>query len=293
MTGHAPRLPSLLLVAAGIGALCLMDAMIKWLALRHGAPFTTFGRYASGTVIALAVWHWQGRPGFAPGGLKANLIRGTLIAGMALCFFWAITQLPLALALTLSFVGPLTVPLLASFFLGEPMQPRYVMAGLIGFGGVLVAVGGMPDLSGTRLLAVAAVVAAAFMYGASQLILRARAAADGATLITLMGAILPMLWLSPAAIGATVPEGFDLALLLATGLVGNIGVQMMARGYVHLEAQVSAVLEYTALPWAALLGWMVFDEAVSFATVVGAAIIAAACIWAARAPRVNQPAPAP
>ncbi|WP_164157310.1 DMT family transporter [Sandarakinorhabdus rubra] len=298
---RSAALVATLQVAAGIGALCLMDAMVKWLALRHGAPFTTFGRYASGTIIALAVWQWQGRPGFAPGGLKANLVRGTLIAGMALSFFWAITQLPLALALTLSFVGPLTVPLMASLVLGEPMQPRYVLGGLAGFGGVLVAVGGIPDLAGTRALAVVAVVAAAFMYGATQLILRARAAADGATLITLMGAIVPMALLSPTTIGATLPQGLDLALMLGTGLVGNIGVQLMARGYVHLQAQVSAVLEYSALPWAALLGWLVFDEAVSAATVAGAAIIAAACLWATRtpskpadaAPVTSPPAPAP
>ena len=256
MAARSNSLTALFQVAAGIAALCVMDALVKYLALRHGAPLTTLGRYASGTVIALMVWHWQGRPGLAPGGLKAHLLRGALIALMALSFFWAITQLSLSLALTLAFVGPLLVPPLAALFLKEPMQPRFVVAGLIGFVGVLVAAGGVPDLAGTRLLAVLAAVGAALLYGQGDV-----------------------------ALGWT-----DLALMAALGLIGNIGVQLLARGYVHLEAQVSAVMEFSGLPWAALLGWLCFDEAVSPATLLGAAIIAGACIWAARAPQRAGPA---
>lgn len=293
MSHHPHRLTSILLVLAGIGALCVLDALMKWLALRHGAPLATFGRYASGTLIALAVWQWQGRPWLAPGGLLPNLVRGSLLAVMALAFFWAITRLPLALVLTLTFVGPLAVPFMAALYLKEPVQPRYVAAGAIGFIGVLVTAGGMPDLSAGQLLAVTAAVLAAILYGASAVIMRSRAAADGATAITLVAAVVPMLWLSPFAVGASLPALPDLALMMATGLAGNIGVQLMARGYVHLEAQVSAVLEYSALPWAALLGWLVFDEAVSATTLLGAAIIAGACLWASRAPRLSGPAPVP
>lgn len=299
-----PRASSLVAyvqVAAGIGALCVMDALVKYLALRHGVPLTTFARYGSGVLIALVVWQLQGRPGLAPGGLRAHLLRGSLIAAMALLFFWALTLLSLALALTLAFVGPLLVPPLAALFLKERMQPRFVLAGVIGFGGVVVAAGGPslldgPDLAGTRLLAVAAAVGAAFLYALSALVLRARAASDGATVITLMGAGVPALILSPTLIGAGPVGAADLALMLGTGLVGNIGVQLIARGYVHLEAQASAVMEFTGLPWAALLGWMIFAEPVAPTTIAGALIIAGACLWATRpepAPIKAPPAPVP
>ncbi len=288
-------MPALLLVLAGIGALCILDALMKYLALRHGAPAATLGRYVSGTIIGLAVWQWQGRPWLAPGGLGPNLVRGTLLAVMALAFFWSITRLPLALVLTLTFVGPLAVPFMASLYLKEPVQRRYVLAGGIGFVGVLVAAGGMPDLAGTQLLAVAAAVVAAILYAASAVIMRSRAAADGPTAITLVAAVVPMLWLSPAALTIpSLPTLPDLALVMATGLAGNIGVQLLARGYVHLEAQVSAVMEYSALPWAALLGWLFFDEAVAPATLAGAVIIAGACLWASRQPAdAISPAPVP
>jgi S-adenosylmethionine uptake transporter len=294
-SGNPSRLSAICLVLAGIGALCVLDAFAKYLALRHGAGVATFGRYASGSIIGLMVWQWQGRPWVAPGGLKPNLVRGTLIAAMALAFFWSISKLPMALVLTLTFVGPLVVPFMAALYLKEPVQPRYVAAGAMGFVGVLVTVGGMPSLSSSELMAAGAAVFAAILYGAAAVILRSRAAADGATVITLIAAVVPMLWLSPVLITLpAMPPLVDLGLMMAMGLAGNIGVQLMARGYVHLEAQVSAVLEYSALPWAALLGWLVFDESVAASTVLGAAIIAGACLWASRTPKsVSAPPPAP
>jgi drug/metabolite transporter (DMT)-like permease len=292
--GPSSRLSAVLLVLAGIGALCVLDALAKYLGLRHGATVATFGRYVAGTLFALLVWQVQGRPWVAPGGLKANLVRGTLVAAMALAFFWSITKLPLALVLTITFIGPLTVPFMAALYLKEPVQPRYLAAAVIGFGGVLVTIGGMPSLASGDVLAALAAVVAAILYGASAVILRSRAAADGATVITLIAAMVPMLWLSPVLFTApAMPPLFDLGLMLAMGLAGNIGVQLMARGYIHLEAQVSAVLEYSALPWAALLGLMFFDEAVAPTTVLGALIIAAACLWASRTPKSIAPAPVP
>ncbi|MEI6485060.1 MAG: DMT family transporter [Sphingomonadales bacterium] len=287
------RAQALLLVLAGIGALCVLDVLAKYLALRHGAAVATLGRYIAGSIIGLAVWQAQGRPWVAPGGLKPNVVRGTLIAAMALAFFWSISKLPMALVLTLTFIGPLTVPFMAALYLKEPLQPRCLAAGVIGFAGVLVTVGGMPRLDGDDLLAAGAAVFAAVPYGASAVILRSRAKADGATVITLIAALVPMLWLSPVLLTLpALPPLPDLGLMALMGLAGNIGVQLMARGYVHLEAQVSAVLEYSALPWAALFGWLVFGEAVATTTLLGAAIIAGACLWASRPP-ASGPAPAP
>jgi S-adenosylmethionine uptake transporter len=70
------------------------------------------------------------------------------------------------------------------------------------------------------------------------------------------------------------PSAIDLGLMAAMGLIGNIAVQLMARGYVHLQAQVSAVLEYSALPWAALMGWLAFDEVIGLLDGLGMLLIA-------------------
>lgn len=265
--------------------------MVKWLALRHGVPLVTFARYSAGTAVALLIWAANGRPWPDRRGLLIHLVRGTLIAAMALSFFWAITQLPLALVLTLAFVAPLLMPPMAALFLGEPMQRRYVLAGLIAFLGVLVAAGGMPAFDTTRLLAVAAAMLAAICYAASAIVMRSRAAIDGAVLVTLLSAAVPAVLLLPLGVSASWPGWTAIAAFAALGIVGNFGVQLLARGYVHIEAQAAAVMEFTGLPWAALMGWFIFGEPVAPQTWLGAAIIMAACLFAARPqPAVTQQA---
>ncbi len=271
--------------AAGVGTLCVMDAIVKYLTADHAVPVVTLGRYVTGTMIALTVWQLQSRPALTRAMLPVHLLRGVLLATMALAFYWSLTQLPLAETITLSFTAPLLVPLFASLMLGERMQPRYVAAGALGFVGVLVTAQGAPSFSGDRLLGLAAVLYAAVAYAACSVLLRARAAADGSTVITLMGAAVPMLLLSPVAIGAPTPDLSTILWFISLGLVGNIGIQLLAKAYARLEAQALAVVEFTALPWAALFGWVFFQEPVRPQVWAGAAIILAACVWASRPER--------
>lgn len=287
-TSHASALVQ---CTAGVGTLCLMDAIVKHLTVDHAVTTVTFGRYASGSLLALAVWYWQGRPPITRAMLPANLLRGVIVAAMATSFYYSLTVLGLAETITLSFIAPLLVPPLASLFLGETMQPRAVAAGLLGFGGVLVTAGGIPDLGHGRGLAIAAVLFSAVAYAASMVILRARAASDGATVITLFAAAVPMIMLAPFGLAGAPPTAAGLGWMLALGLIGNIGVQLVSRAYAHVEAQTAAVIEFTALPWAALLGWLFFAEPVPVRVWAGAAVIAFACLWAARGERPPPVAP--
>ena len=272
--------------AAGIGSLCLMDVVVKHLAGSVPVPQITLARYTTGTALALLVWNWQGRQPLTREMLPLHFVRGILIASMALAFYWSLTKLPLAETITLSFIAPLLVPPLASLVLGERMQPRIRAAVGLGFIGVHVTVQGAPDFSGDRLLALGAVLYAAIAYAGASVLLRARAASDGATIVTLMGAAIPMLVLSPVAIGAPLPDLPLLGWFMLLGLIGNIGMQFLSRAYAHIEAQTLAVMEFTALPWAAFFGWIFFAEPVRPQVWIGAAIILAACLWASRSERV-------
>jgi S-adenosylmethionine uptake transporter len=58
---------------------------------------------------------------------------------------------------------------------------------------------------------------------------------------------------------------------------------LFAWGYARAEASYLAVTEYSAFLWASALGWIVFQERVSWYTVAGAAAIVGGCLLAARA----------
>ncbi|OYU14767.1 MAG: hypothetical protein CFE37_09150 [Alphaproteobacteria bacterium PA4] len=269
--------------AIGIGFLCGVDVLIKVIArLDVPVPVITFGRYFTGTIVSLALWLAAGRPAITRAMLPAHLLRGVFIAIMASLFFWSLTKLPLAEAVTLSFFAPLLVPALGAMFLGEPMRGRSVAAGLIGFLGVIVTTQGAPSFSGDRLLAVGAVLVAGAAYAGSIVIMRARSGQDGPQVVTLLGAVIPLLLLSPTVVGAALPPPAALGWFVALGLVSTAGMQLLSYAYAKIEAQVLAVMEFTALPWAALFGWAVFGEPVRLQVWAGAAIILAACVWAGR-----------
>ncbi len=105
-------------------------------------------------------------------------------------------------------------------------------------------------------------LAAALTYSLAAIVMRARAARDGSTLLTLTGAFIPMVLLMPAGVNAPVPTWGALGLAALAGLLGNLGIQLLARAYASAEAQTLGVLEFTALPWAAAFGWLLFDQAV-------------------------------
>ena len=271
--------------AAGIAAFCALDASVKHLSLVYPVLFVVFGRYVAGTAIAALVWWRQGAPRFTMEMARGHVVRGVLIAVTAALFFYAIHTLPLAEAITLSFTAPLMIPPLAQLFLGERMKGPVFGAGLLGFAGVAVTVQGAPSFAGDRLPALAAILAASVTYALSAIAMRARAAADGSTRLTLSGTVIPMILLSPFALGQRIPDVASWPWFVAAGVCGNVGIQLLVRAYAKVEVQILAVLEFTALPWAALFGWLLFNEAVRPQVWAGAAIILGACLWAARADR--------
>jgi drug/metabolite transporter (DMT)-like permease len=153
------------LAVLGIAALCVLDAAVKELTRSYPVAYAVLGRYVFGTGFALAVWYWQGRPRLTREMVPAHLLRGTLITVTAFLFFFALTRLGMAEAITLSFIAPLLIPPLAHLFLGEKMRGPVVLAAFVGFAGVLLTVQGAPSFDGERALALAAILAAALTAG--------------------------------------------------------------------------------------------------------------------------------
>lgn len=277
-----------LLYATGTAFFCAMDAVMKHLVLDNPALMATFWRYAMAILFTLGFWVQAGRPPINREMLPVHALRGSIIAGSAFLFFWALGKMPLAQAVTIAFIAPLLVPPLASLILKEKMQAGSLIAGGAGFVGVVIAIGFNPDdWQGAQLQAVAAVLVSAATYALSVVLMRMRAFRDGPAVVSLLGALVPMLVLFPFVLAFVpadhiLPRGEGWLWVGLAGLFGAIALQFIARAYARAEAQLLAPFEYTALVWAALFGWAFFSEPVELRTWAGAALIAAACLWQAR-----------
>jgi S-adenosylmethionine uptake transporter len=141
MARHHSFIP-LVATVAGIGLFSLMDAFMKSSSIAVGAYSALLLRSTIAFAIIFPIWWLGGHPWPSQRVLRIHLIRGVVIAFMALTFFFALVRLPLAEAIAISFVSPLMALYLASLTLGEQIRPRAVWAALLGLAGTLVIVGG-------------------------------------------------------------------------------------------------------------------------------------------------------
>lgn len=274
--------PVLMLVAA-IAAGSAMDATIKYLTQTNHVLTVVLGRYVLGALFSAGIWLHAGRPALSAEMWRAHTLRGLLISGMAVLFFWALTVLPLVEAVTLSFIYPLIVPFMARVMLGEQLRISSLIGAAIGFAGVVVAAQGAPSAEEAPLhfWGVAAVLASAVLFAVCMVLLRARAARDGAAIVGLMTSVIPALVLAgPAIAFATPPKPADWPGFLLMGGFAAGFLYLMARAYAGAEAQLLAPIHYTELLWASLFGFLIFQEMPREQVFIGAALIVAASLYA-------------
>ena len=118
--------------AFGIALLTVMDAVVKGQMHHHPFIVALFMRFAMGGLCALAVLAIARPARPTRESLIGNTARVPLVVLTAGSFFYSISALPLAEALTLSFLAPVFVALLGGLLLKEKIDKRILQA--LGFG---------------------------------------------------------------------------------------------------------------------------------------------------------------
>lgn len=272
-----------------VASLSLMDAYMKSAALAVGALTAAWLRSAIATGIALPLWLMRGGRWPRRQVLKLHLQRSVVATFMALTFFYAITKLPLAEAIAISFVAPLIALYLARVLLGETISRQAVIASLLGFAGTLVIIGGkmgQSDFDRDTALGLAAILVSALLYAYSFILIRRQSQVAGPAEIAtfhsgvslvLLGLAVPFLF--------EMPDRSTLVDLTAAAVLTVAGAMAFAWAYARAEAQMLVPLEYSGFLWASLFGWIFFAETLTTPTTIGTAIIIASCWVAARKPR--------
>lgn len=241
-----------------------------------------FWRFAIGAALVGVPFFLSGRrlPGWKA--TRFHAVRGLLHLLAASLFFFALTKLELATVTVLGFTSVLWITPIAWMALRETPKPIALLAGVIGFVGVLLTFVGAEAFDGyTRedWIGFSSVMAAAVFYAASLVLLRLRATKDGAFAIAFYANFFPALYMAGPAFILT--EGVvwsDAIWLVLLGICGTLVWLFMTLAYGRAPAQKLAPTEYTALIWSALIGWLVFDEVPRGLFWLGAMVIIAACL---------------
>ena len=281
------RLPLLVAALAAFSFVC-MDAVIKVMAARYDALQLSFFRFAGGSVFALLLWAWQRSELPQRAAWRLHIVRSLFLLVSLVGYFHALTLLPLAQAVTISYLAPIFVSVLAVPVLKERPSGSIWLALGFGLAGIAISVlpelrGGTAGLSSARLIGMASAAAAAFSFACVMLLARHQSLRDSIWTILLLQTVLPMLLLAaPAAwVWRPVPHS-DLALILLAGALGTLGLLSLTHALKHLEASRVAPLEYSGFVWAAGLGYLLFGEVPTLATAASAALIVAGCMMLLR-----------
>lgn len=279
---RASRFPPALVLLAAIAFGSGMDATIKYLCQTNNVALVTTGRYLFGALFSLIPWLHAGRPKITREVFMAHVPRGMVVPLSGVAFFWALTVLPLAEAVTISFIYPLLVPFVAKVMIGEHVRVTSIIAALIGFAGVLIAMIGAPSVSASPVHAygVAAVLFSAATFCVAMVLLRARAMKDGPVIVGLLSSLMPGLFIGIPAIALSAPPHWDQwwAFMLL-GALAAVFMYLLSRAYAHAETQQLAPIHYTELIWATLVGFVIFHEVPRISIYFGAALIIVACLF--------------
>ncbi len=266
------------LYLVGVVLFSVNDALGKWLVADYGVGQLMILRaIGAGAVLApMAV------------ALRADLadrrqaplqgLRILIAAVDTFAFYFATRFMPLVDVMTFYMATPLIVTALSAPLLGEKVERFRWIAVLIGFVGVVIALRPTPQMF---TWAAPLALFGATMFALSQTITRQLRGVHWLPLVLwqfvgsgLIGAAtVPFAW--------TTPTMFDLCLMFLVGAVSMGCFICITRALALARVAVLAPLQYSAILWAAIMGWIVWRDAPTLPIIVGNAIIIGSGLYVA------------
>ena len=191
-------------------------------------------------------------------------------------WFYAVTAIPLAQVFALEFTSPIWVVLLSPLILGEPLTRLRLMSVLAGFAGILIVARPSPDTISPGLIAAASSAvffALSVMY--TRLLTRTETVLCVMFWLTLMQAVFGIIF-SAWDGDMVAPSVQTLPWLVLIGLAGLLAHYCLTSALAIAPATVVVPIDFVRLPTIAIVGMLLYGEALDAWVFVGAAVIFAA-----------------
>ena len=259
----------------------IMDGFAKYLSSDLPVLQITWARYFFTVAFTLPIMFfffrknlvWTDKP-------KLQLIRGLILLTANVCFFYSISIISLAKALTLAFIAPLIVTAFSPIFLGEKVGFRRWSAVIIGFIGSMVVI--RPGFVEINLASLAA-LGTGFMYGFYLIITRKLSSSDNPLLTLLLtgvvGAIIisfvmPFVWIKPTL--------NQWSMMAAIGIFACVGHLFIILSLKYADASKLAPFSYFEIVTNIIIGYYFFSDFPDKWTFLGLFIIILSGIYISR-----------
>ena len=278
--GLLARAPSGGLVISAITSVQFGSAIAATLFSQIGPGGAVFLRVACASVILVVVW-----PPNLRGRRRAELIQafvfGLVLAAMNLSFYESIHRIPLGIAVTIEFVGPLTVAVVGS---RRALDLVWVALALIGILALTRGATGSLNSLGVAFALIAGALWGAYIL-LNERVGRAFERGTGVSL-SMCVASVALLPIGIAAGGSQLLEPRSLALGAAVGVLSSaIPYSFEQEALRRIKPSVFGVLMSLEPAVAAIAGLIVLGQGLSGREVLGMALVVAASVGASRQPQ--------
>lgn len=235
------------------------------------------GTFVAVKPVSLATRFWKG-----------HIWRGLTGTISLICYFYAMTKLPLATAITLNYTSPIFLTLLSTILLKEKFRPQLLFAIALGFVGVALLL--RPTFEGENAHAGFIGLASGFFAACAYVnVKKLGDAGEPEWRVVLYFAVA-------GTIGSAIFQALtefkfhpvnadNAAYLLVLGLVATMAQLAMTRAYHSGNTLVVGAFAYSTVIFASFAGIVFFNEVLPPIAWVGMAIIIASGILAKRADR--------
>lgn len=270
-------MPPTVLVLLAVTSVQFGAALAKTLFDEIGAGGAVFVRVLSAAIVLALIW----RPRIAGHGardLRLAVLFGLALAGMNLAFYSSLDRIPLGIAVTFEFVGPLGVAVFGSRRPLDLLWVALAAAGIVLLSGLG---GGGLDTLGVALALLAGGFWAAYILLSAR-VGQAFPGGAGLTLAMVVAAV-PLAPVGIADAGADLLVPWVLAVGAAVGIMSSaIPYMLELEALRRLPAGVFGVLMSLEPAVGALAGYIVLDEELATREVAAILLVVAASAGAAR-----------
>ena len=264
---------------AAFGAYATHDVVVKFLGETYTSFQIMFFSGLMGFPLVMIMLMGDRRDGtLIPRHPWWSLLRSVSAVATGVMGFFAFSQLPMATCYAIFFAMPLLITLMAIPMLGEKVGIRRGIAVMVGLVGVLIVLrpGAGEAFSWGHIAAVGAAVTGAL----TSIIVRKIGQDERSVVLMLYPMVLTFF-----AMGMIMPFVYvpmpvtHLGLTAVMAFLGTLGALAIIAAYRAAPAVIVAPMQYSQILWAALYGWLFFEESVDLYTAIGSSVIIASGIY--------------
>ena len=272
---------SLWMLVAGLLFGC-MGVFVKLGAAHFSYVELVFYRSFFGLLLVYLIMRQQ-RVGVATQYWRNHLWRGISGSIALALFFYCITVLPLATAVTLNYTAPLFLTLLTMLVFKDKFHLPLTIAIALGFGGVVLLL--HPTLQRDQLLPgllglISGFLAAVAYLNVKQLGVIGEPETRTVFYFSLTASIGSGVWMLFDTMHTITPQGF--AILLGLGSTATLAQLAMTRAYRIGNTLVVGSMAYSTIIFASLFGMLLWNELLPLSSWLGMAFIIAGGVLSLR-----------